>query len=161
VWARKALNSQKRRFPARAVLWRTAQLAAAAEAGPAAEPVASPAPAASAFAAAAGGGRADILVEIAGPKLGLKVRNQSNQVLVKAVNPEAEVDVKKNVDPGMQIVTVGGEPIDGLSRGSADRGAQGVFDPPGHLLTSFHTVLVGGIWPPPPVLTIGLTPLTP
>jgi hypothetical protein len=114
------------------VLWRTAQLAAAAEApaaeaGPAAAPAASPAPAASAFAPAAGGGRVDILVEIAGPKLGLKVRNQGNQVLVKTVNPEAEAGVKKNVDPGMQIVTVGGEPIDGLSRGSAGRGTKGGF----------------------------------
>jgi hypothetical protein len=145
------------------VLWRTAQLAAAAEAGPAAEPVASPAPAASAFAPAAGGGRVDILVEIAGPKLGLKVRNQGNQVLVKTVNPEAEAGVKKNVDPGMQIVTVGGEPIDGLSRGSADSGGRGVFDPPwaSSYHSSFHTVLVGGIWRLPTVFTIGLTPLTP
>ena len=49
----------------------------------------------------------------------------------------------------------------GLERGSADRGVKGVFDPPEHLLTSFHMILVGGIWRPPTFFTFVLTPLTP
>jgi hypothetical protein len=44
-------------------------------------------------------------------------------------------------------------PIAGVARGSADTGVEGFFDPPGHLLTSFHTVRIvefGGHLPSPP-----------
>jgi hypothetical protein len=54
----------------------------------------------------------------------------------------------------------------GEGRGSADRGVKGVFSPPPppppeHLLTSFHTVEVGGIWRSPTFSTIVMTPLAP
>jgi hypothetical protein len=46
-------------------------------------------------------------------------------------------------------------------RAPQTEGVKGVFDPPEYLLTSFRTVLVGGIRRSPTDFTIVLTPLTP
>jgi hypothetical protein len=49
----------------------------------------------------------------------------------------------------------------GVSRGSADRGVRDVFDPPEHLLTSFHTILMVKFGWSPTDFTVVSTPPEP